>query len=225
MENEQKKLEILVVEDNLLHQEGARVLLAQHNPQIVGTFDEAADLIIGGSRYSPNKGNKQSYDAVLTDLFIPQGRGDCMADKSMAKQEMPLGYAVAMMALKEGTPYVAMISDANHHANPMAYSLDLFQDKNGDNEVINFDVIGKGCSRLAIIGGITPKNGEIIYRTPNGRIGTREEVGRKTKCTAPGSAFGEDFDDEDPIEPLIEVPEGSQVVKNYKAVLDLLIGE
>jgi len=194
---EKKTLDVLVVEDTPIHQEAARAMLTDYNVTVVGTFDEASDLITGGSRYSPNRDNKRVFDAVLTDMFYSQGRGDCMADKSAASQEMPFGYAVAMMALKEGTPYVGILSDVSHHENPIGYTLDMFMDGNKA-EVMRF-----GDSRVVIAGCIEP-----AYKTPSGKIGALEEVGELKEI-------------EEGIEHLV-VPEGSQDVKNYRALLEVL---
>jgi CheY-like chemotaxis protein len=121
-----EKLDILVVEDNPLHQESARRLLADHNLTLVGTFDEAADFLNGSSNYAPKKIEQRKYDAVLTDMFLPQGRGDCQRDRSQASVENPFGYPIALLACKKEVPYVAILSQVDHHSSPMAYSMDLF---------------------------------------------------------------------------------------------------
>jgi CheY-like chemotaxis protein len=213
-----EKLDILVVEDEPKHQESARVLLANHDIQIVGNFDEAADLITGGSKYSPNQGNKRNYDAVLTDLFIPQGRGDCIADNDIVQQQMPFGYPIALMATKEGIPYVAVVSDANHHEDPIGYSLDFFVGKdNNTPEVMDLDVYGAGCSRLALMNTMYIDQ---AYKTPDGKIGTKDEIGEiieeeEEEHNEMGLAMY--------LDPAYQVPEGSELVKNWKYALDKLM--
>jgi CheY-like chemotaxis protein len=129
-ETQTKKIEILVVEDTPIHQESARILLAGHNVEIVGTYDEALDRVYGESCYAINKSSpKKKYDVILTDMFFPQGRGDCVADKSQASVEQPFGYALAQIACMEGTPYVGIVSDANHHGNGIGYSMDPLNEK------------------------------------------------------------------------------------------------
>jgi CheY-like chemotaxis protein len=137
MENETKALEILVVEDNLMHQDAARALLKDHNLTVVGTFDDAMDELK----------NWQKYDAVLTDLFFPQGRGEMMRDKSMGKIEMPFGYAVSLIASKHGIENIAVVSDANHHDNPIAYTMDFLSGRGGQGPIVQ----QVGTSRLAVI--------------------------------------------------------------------------
>lgn len=210
MENETKRLEILIVEDNTLHQEAARELLKEHNVQIVGNFDEAMDYLVGGSIYSPNQGNKKRYDVVLTDLFFPQGRGDCQADRSSASKEMPFGYAVALAAVNEGVQYVGVVSDGNHHQDPMAYTLDFF--KKG--------VVDMGKSRMAIINSYSIDR---AYKTLDGRFGTEKEIKEKVEIDItdrPFSREGAVERDGRFYRTEFEVPDGAEDVKNWKASLN-----
>jgi CheY-like chemotaxis protein len=115
---ETKKLEVLVVEDAPHHQKAARQLLSDYNVDIVSTFDDAVDKL-------RNYGTRKSYDVVITDGFYPQGRGDMQYDKTTGKDIHFFGYALTMLAVNEGVPYVALVSDANHHAHPLAYTMDL----------------------------------------------------------------------------------------------------
>lgn len=196
-----EKLDVLVVEDSPLHQEAARQLLNEHNLTLVGTFDEAADVM------------RKGYDAVLTDMFFTQGRGDCMADKSMGRLEMPFGYAVALMACREGVPNVAVVSDASHHANPIAYTMDFLRNEN--HEAIIQQV---GNSKLAVInspGLIKP----IAYKTADGRIETDHLVDEYSIPMGPGEP-------EVPTGRKIfsnKLPENAKVVKNWAAALDYVL--
>lgn len=122
-----EKLEVLVVEDNPIHQESAREQLGtEHNLTVVGSFDDAKDLLVGeyvGSRQGWAR--KNTYDVVLTDLMLPQGRGECQRDRSRANEIQPFGYAIALIASKLGTKYVGVITDTNHHDDAMAYTIDF----------------------------------------------------------------------------------------------------
>jgi len=142
-----EKLEILVVEDTPKHQEAARQLLANHNVQIVDTFDEATDLlrlpnICDDDLVQPN------YDVVLTDMFYTQGQGRCLSPdvKHLAAEQLPFGYPISLMACQKGVPYVAIVSDANHHSGPIAYSMDFFSNMFTDVRTI----MQVGNSRLAV---------------------------------------------------------------------------
>jgi CheY-like chemotaxis protein len=113
-------MNILVVEDTPKHQESARQLLCDHNVDIVTAFDYAMDKL-GGTRGEP----ETKYDAVLSDLLMPQGRGDVQGEKWMASEQMAFGFPIALIAAQKGIPYVAIVSDMNHHKHPMAYTLDF----------------------------------------------------------------------------------------------------
>lgn len=189
-------LEILVVEDNPKHQKAARELLGEYNLTVVGTFDEAADYLHGKQ--------KKQYDAVLTDMFFTQGRGEMMKEKSMGQIEMPFGYAVALMACKEGIPNVAIVSDANHHDNPIAYTLDFFE--KGNNQAIIQKV---GESKLAVIISGHLKH---CYLKSDGSV-TSESPYRLPEDSPRLAEF-------------VEKDGGFQTVKNWKAALEhVLNGE
>jgi CheY-like chemotaxis protein len=171
MENENKPLEILVVEDQQHHQEAAKQLLKEHNVTIVSTYDEATNLL-----KIPNicdEGLVQpSYDAVLTDMFLTQGEGRCLSPdrQHLASEQMPFGYPIALMACQKGVPYVVIVSDANHHSGPMAYSMDFFSNMFNDVRTI----LQFGNTRLAIINREI-KNSK--YLNGNGKIiSTRQNV-------------------------------------------------
>ncbi len=192
-----KKLEILVVEDTPIHQEAARRLLSEHNVQIVSTFDEATDLLRiplkwEGSIVQP------VYDAVLTDMFLTQGQGRCLSPdmKHLAKEQMPFGYPIALMACQKGVPYVAIVSDADHHSGPMAYSIDFFAKEYIDRKTIQ----QVGNSRLAVF---------------NRRIKNWTYLGRDGKIVL-----------EDPLRPSSQkIGEGATLVKNWAEALDYVRNE
>jgi len=209
-ETQKKTLEILVVEDTPLHQESAKALLAGHNVQIVETFDEAVEYLVGGSNYAPAKDKKKHYDVVLTDMFLPQGKGICQADTTNSATELhPFGYSLALMACQEGTPYVGVLSHGNHHKNPIAYALDFHQSK------LKPLIQKVGESKLMISngGGL----GE-TYKTLDGKIGTTEEVGqKKPRMNLRGEIIEGEF--------IYSIPSDAEIVKNWKAALDYIINQ
>ena len=170
METENKRLEILVVEDKPHHQEAARQLLSEYNVQIVSTFDEVTDLLRLPMTWDGDDLVQPTYDAVLTDMFLTQGRGILSPDvRHLASEQMPFGYPIALMACQKGVPYVAIVSDANHHSGPIAYSMDFFA-----KEYINRKTIQQvGNSRLAIFNGRI-KNW--TYLNKDGRVATKENA-------------------------------------------------
>ena len=115
---ENKKMEILVVEDTEKHQEAARVLLKEYSTDIVSTFDEAMALLAGAGAIEKEK----EYDVVLTDLFYTQGQGRMQSNRSLANEQMPFGFPLALIAVSRKVPYIGIVTDANHHDHPMAYA-------------------------------------------------------------------------------------------------------
>jgi len=114
----ENKLKILVVEDKKENQIAAEKMLSDYDVTIADSYDVAMDYL---------KDENNNYDAVLTDMNMPQGRGDCQADKSVKDDILPFGYAIAMFALKEQVPYIGIVSDSNHHNDQFAYTLDFLR--------------------------------------------------------------------------------------------------
>ncbi len=114
---ETEKLEILVVENTLKHQVAARKMLEKHNIRIADTFDSAIDYLSGK--------HKEKYDVLLTDLFYTQGEGR-MVSKHVSG-ELPFGFPLAFISLKEEIPFIGIVTDMNHHQNPLAYTFDFLK--------------------------------------------------------------------------------------------------
>ena len=119
---------ILVVEDKPYHQEAARILLPDYDLTIKEDFDSAIDVLTEDG-YA--RGKRQEFDIVLTDMLMPQGRGECMGNPDKWRQEeMPFGYPIVLIAAKEGVPFIGVVSDMSHHDHPLVYTLDfLTRDK------------------------------------------------------------------------------------------------
>lgn len=68
-----------------------------------------------------------SFDAVLSDLLMPASKMT-MGNKGMkyVGQEMPVGFALSLMAVLHGAKYVAVVTDTNHHDHPASAMLDPF---------------------------------------------------------------------------------------------------
>lgn len=68
-----------------------------------------------------------SFDVVLSDLLMPASRMT-MGDKGMeyVGQEMPVGFALSLMAAIHGARYIAVVTDTNHHDHPASAMLDTF---------------------------------------------------------------------------------------------------
>jgi len=112
-------MKILIVEDSPLHQEAARLLLAEHDVTIVESFTDFFKKVTP-IRSSDPRGNVPaeldlaSFDAVLTDVNLPSHHG-----------EAATGFVVALQALASGVKRVGIITDANHHRDSYGRAFDL----------------------------------------------------------------------------------------------------
>ena len=121
-----KQLDILVVEDTPKHQDAAKALLEGHNLTIADTFEKAAKYL---TRYSCNSAiepGPQHFDAVLTDLFFKTGNTECRDGYTI---EAAFGWPVALIAAQQGVKHIAMVTDVNHHQDPVVSAFDFFKAK------------------------------------------------------------------------------------------------
>ncbi len=73
-----------------------------------------------------------NFDVVLTDLMVPPS-GQAQANKvKYAKEEMPLGTIIALLAIKVGVKRVAVVTDTDHHQHPASAAFDCFRGVGGD---------------------------------------------------------------------------------------------
>lgn len=94
-----------------------------------------------------DKSQKESqipyWDVVLSDLLMPASR-ETMGDKGMkfVGQEMPLGFAIVLLAALNGAKYVAVATATNHHHHPAVAALDRFRPDYGRPAKPNFVING-----------------------------------------------------------------------------------
>ncbi len=146
-----KRMKILVVDDNPIHQQSARQTLGEHDLTVIGGHDEALvqldrtsrTLIERGFRTTPPSSGKEEqrawweafgvatkepnpyWDAVLCDLLMPAGRESQGGEGlQYVGQEMPVGWSLAITAAIRGAKYVAVVTDVNHHNHPASAMLD-----------------------------------------------------------------------------------------------------
>ena len=76
----------------------------------------------------------ETFDAVLVDLLMPAKTTTGLYDdqKYLSNVEMPVGLFLALMAAYNGTKYVVVLSNANHHSHPNIDCLNHFS--NSKNE-------------------------------------------------------------------------------------------
>tara|TARA_B100000315_G_C14502389_1_gene552952 strand:+ start:568 stop:1185 length:618 start_codon:yes stop_codon:yes gene_type:complete len=192
---------ILVVEDKEKHQRAAQALLANHEVIVKPTFDEAIDVLKGKDGFMTGGDDVAAVpvDALLTDLFYTQGRGECQASRHLGREEFGFGFPLTLIAALQGVPKIGVVTDMNHHDHPMAYTFDhLKQDgpariRINDAEVMFFD----------------ERDLPSMYKTEDGRFLDYDALDKE----CPEGTY-----------PFHLVDAGkAQVVKNWSAALDALL--
>ena len=72
------------------------------------------------------------HDVLLTGLLMPLGHHDIIHD--LEKWEPIIkayGYPLAFVAAAHHIPYIAVVSDLDHHQDPMSSAMDLFKTRDG----------------------------------------------------------------------------------------------
>lgn len=108
---EKTTMNIMIFDDSTRHQDMAKRQLTGHTLTIFGDYEKALKALEHG---------KVKFDVVLTDLMTPTFPHDL----ARAKEEMPAGLAIALLALAKGVENVAIVSDANHHDHPGVHITD-----------------------------------------------------------------------------------------------------
>ena len=110
-------MRILVLDDSTAHRFSAPSLLRDHDLTVVSTYEEA-EMRLGADK----------FDAFLGDLMLPASE-KTLSPKAyhFVGEEMPLGTILALLALKHGVKYVAVLTDTNHHMHPASAAFDEFQ--------------------------------------------------------------------------------------------------
>ncbi len=109
------KLEILVIEDTKAHQESAQDQFKDHHLTLARHYEEGKQFL-----------RTTSYDILLTDLMMPKGSSGTMSSEGMKYifDLLPYGFPLVLLAAKREVPYLAIVTDINHHDHPMSASLD-----------------------------------------------------------------------------------------------------
>lgn len=123
-------MRILVIDDAEYNRASAVETLKGHDLTVVGTVEEAYRII-----------NKENFDAVFTDLWMPTPEGKLYTDVCMdymntvyntsraidtgVGKEVPAGLIFAIKARNKGVKYVAILTDGNHHNDRLCAIMDL----------------------------------------------------------------------------------------------------
>ena len=104
--------------------------MKEHELVFATTFEEAEKTLIDDPKTGWVRGRKlnpsSSFDAVITDLFMPastENRGHNF-DPNRYNVEVPYGMVFALTAIMKRVPYVAILTDRNHHNDPLMHALD-----------------------------------------------------------------------------------------------------
>ena len=120
-----EKLSILVVEDSPISIERAKVDLASRgNLTVKTTYHDAIEFMHGLAR------DKKRLDMVITDDRIPFAEEPTYPVSSwdtFTGRAISLGPRIVLYAIGEHVPYIAMVSDTNHHEDEFAATSDDFK--------------------------------------------------------------------------------------------------
>jgi CheY-like chemotaxis protein len=122
-------MKVLVIDDSPVHQESARQTLSGHDLTLATSYEEgfkALVPIVSHGNYVAKGEKGRAYDAVLCDLLMP-APGTMMteeAKREFENKEQPLGWALILRAVLNGTPFAALVSQTSHHDHPAAFALD-----------------------------------------------------------------------------------------------------
>ncbi len=150
-------MKILVFDDNATNCNAAQAQLQGHDLTVVGTYDEAQELVRTKTDYDKAKqliaegveygeAYKQTkiypdFDVVLVDLLVPasaQSQGG--SGMNHVGKELPLGVFIGLLAAKNGVKKVAVFTDSDHHSHPASACFDCFNE--GECEPTSFAVGG-----------------------------------------------------------------------------------
>ncbi len=116
----EKGMKILVIEDSSIHQEAARILMPEHDVNIIDSFTSFYEKVTPirsniPEHCKPAELDLASFDAVLTDVNLPSHYG----------KEAATGFVIALQALAAGVKRVGIITDADHHRDAYGRAFDL----------------------------------------------------------------------------------------------------
>lgn len=164
----EEKLNILVVEDKIIHQKAARMLL-----------DGEYDLRFASSFYGAVKElDKKKPDVLLSDMNFPLGEPAMTQDNYMPR---PLGYALALYAARPhiAVPRIAILTDTNHHSDAVSDTFDRFIIEEGEQDLgCEAEHYPKAVLRLndSIFVMLDERDNGETYISPEGNIITSSQL-------------------------------------------------
>ena len=107
---------ILVIDDRESNRNAALRDLSDYRLTVASRYEEAMLLL-----------SEEQFDIVLTDLKLP------MSSRTLSEEAFELGklvnygFLLMLEAASRGVRYIAVVSDIDHHQDPMAAAFDRFQ--------------------------------------------------------------------------------------------------
>jgi CheY-like chemotaxis protein len=150
-------MKILVIDDNQKNLETAVDQLGkEHELVTVSSYEEAEGYLASNLSHvyacdrwdnvkwdKDNKAIKQSFDVILTDLFMPANKRGISSNYNGA-DEIPYGLVIAMTARRLGIP-VAIVTNANHHSHPLLWAMDMLRTDKLNEEKWRFEFREEFC--------------------------------------------------------------------------------
>jgi CheY-like chemotaxis protein len=122
-------MRILVVDDLSTNLNSARETLVGHDLVFCTTVQEAF-VALGFDTEGGYNCEASPFDAVLTDLWLPLRVQDVGATRYVNRSEegqgslKPVGLVIAARALNRGVPHIAILTDSDHHQDPLVALMD-----------------------------------------------------------------------------------------------------
>jgi len=131
----------------------------------------------------------KQFDAVLSDLIMPASREPLSPDGlKFAGQLMPVGFALALLAAKNGAKYVAVVTATNHHNHPASAMLDRLSSAYWSGEPAAFTING------ATAGFYHAPSRQVGGTVCEGCKGTKQEPNGKPCYSCGGTGLGKGKD-------------------------------
>lgn len=117
-------MRILVIDDSPVQQAAARQTIIGHDLEVVGSADRALELL--GVRVS-NRGKidcAKPFEVVLCDMMMPPPTYLQRKIWLPNEDQVAIGFPLTLIAVRAGAKYVAMVTETDHHEDPMCAVLE-----------------------------------------------------------------------------------------------------
>lgn len=118
-------MRILIIEDKEKHILSAEKFAqeCEHEVTIARSYAEAEVALCGDDHFGRENPVK-NFEVVMTDMFLPTSPIGLGRPQDFMETEQPYGLTLLLLAMKTGVKAVGILTDGNHHQNPMTWALD-----------------------------------------------------------------------------------------------------